>query len=48
MRYKLIAALAAALVCRPGEADTVTVTASGVLFLAWTVGPGINDKATCL
>jgi len=32
MQYKLIAALAAVLVCAPAQADTVTVTASGVLF----------------
>src|SRR5262245_29968546 len=32
MQYKLIAAVAAALVCSPAQADIVTVTASGVLF----------------
>jgi hypothetical protein len=32
MQYKLIAALAAALICSPAQADIVSVNASGVLF----------------
>jgi hypothetical protein len=38
MQYKLIAALAAVLVCSPAQADIVTVTASGVL--SFGVDPG--------
>jgi len=46
MHYKLITAVAAALVCSPAQADTVSVTASGVLFFgidpSGIFGDGVN------
>jgi hypothetical protein len=46
MEYKLIAALAAALICSPAQADIVSVNASGVLFFgvdpSGIFGGGVN------
>jgi len=46
MQYKLITAVAAALVCSPAQADIVSVTASGVLFFgvdpSGIFGDGVN------
>jgi hypothetical protein len=43
VRYKLIAALAAVLIGTPAQADTITVTASGVLFFGEDLGGRFGD-----